>query len=98
MSLASSASISHAHEVATEMVAAANQFLGALSPELKEQATFPLADPEREDWHFVPKARNGASLKAMNARHQELAMALLRTGLSHPGMMRAEAVISLESV
>jgi len=33
-----------AHEVAGDMLAAANAFLGALSPDQKKQATYPLTD------------------------------------------------------
>jgi hypothetical protein len=87
-----------AHEAANEMVAAADQFLRSLSPELQKQATYKLTDAERENWHFVPLARQGVPLKQMNPQQRALALTLLRSGLSHTGAARAEAIISLESV
>jgi hypothetical protein len=87
-----------AHAPAVDMVAAANALLTTLSEEQKIKATYPLTDKERENWNFVPLARSGLPLKDMTAAQQELAFALLRTGLSHTGMARAEAIISLENV
>ena len=87
-----------AHAPAVDMVAAANALLTALSPEQKTKAAYPLTDKERENWNFVPLARSGLPLKDMNEAQQKLAFALLRTGLSHTGMARAEAIISLENV
>src|SRR5688500_215476 len=87
-----------AHAPAVDMVAAANALLTTLSAEQKTTATYPLTDKERENWNFVPLARSGLPLKDMSAPQQELAFALLRTGLSHTGMARAEAIISLENV
>jgi len=87
-----------AHAPAVDMVAAANAFLTPLSPEQKKMATYALTDKERENWNFVPLARAGLPLKDMSPAQQELAFALLRTGLSHAGMARAEAIISLENV
>ncbi len=87
-----------AHETANEMVSAANTFLGSLSPALKKQATYTLTDAERENWHFIPKDRNGLPYREMNADQKKLALALLRTGLSQRGMARAEAIMSMEIV
>src|SRR5687767_3071964 len=84
-----------AHAPAADMIGAANALLAALSPEEKTKATYPLTDKERENWNFVPLARAGLPLKDMSTAQQELAFALLRTGLSHAGVARAEAIISL---
>ena len=88
----------HAHEAATEMVAAAQQFLGALNAEQKKQATYPLTDAERENWNFVPIARNGLSFRSTSTTIQALGIALLRTGLSHTGVAKAQAVMQLELI
>jgi hypothetical protein len=80
------------------MFEAAEKFLGSLTPEQMQQATFALTDAERENWNFVPLARQGLPLKQMNAAQHDLALALLRTGLSDRGMVRAEAIISMELV
>lgn len=87
-----------AHAAAPEMQAAAEKFLGGLSADQAKQATFPLTDAERENWNFVPIARKGLPLKEMTAAQRELALGLLRTGLGHAGMLRAEAIMSMELV
>lgn len=89
---------SFAHEAADDMVATAKEFLAALSPELKQKAVYTLTDAERENWHFVPKDRNGVPLKQMSASQRDLALKLLKTGLSHRGSAKAEAIISMELV
>lgn len=87
-----------AHSAVAEMRSAAVTFLDSLSPELRKQATYALTDAERENWNFVPIARQGAPFKQMTAMQQALALALLRTGLSEAGMHRTHATISLELV
>jgi hypothetical protein len=87
-----------AHAPAVDMVNAAQKFLGSLSSDEQKKATYPLTDTERENWNFVPLARAGLPLKDMSPAQQDHAFALLRTGLSHAGMARAEAIISLENV
>jgi hypothetical protein len=88
----------HAHEAANDMLAAANEFLGALSAEQKKTATYPLTDAERENWNFVPLARQGLPFKKMSTDQHALGLALLRTGLSHTGVARVQAIIALELV
>jgi hypothetical protein len=92
------APLARAHEAANDMVAAATTFLGALSAEQKKQATYPLTDAERENWNFVPIERQGLPFKKMSTDQHALGLALLRTGLSHAGMARANAIISMELV
>jgi len=96
--LLAAASIARAHEVATEMVTAAKEFLGSLPAEQQKQATYPLTDAERENWNFVPVARQGLPFKQMTTSQQALGLALLRTGLSEQGLHRAQAVMALELV
>ncbi len=92
------AACGRAHDVAAEMRAAAQAWLEALDDKQRADAVFPLVDPERENWSFVPRSRQGVSLKRMTAPQRELALALLRTGLSHRGWGKAEAIIALENV
>ena len=87
-----------AHEAANEMVTAANRFLNALNADQKKQATYPLTDAERENWNFVPIERQGLPFKKMSTEQHALGLALLRTGLSHTGMARANAIMSMELV
>ncbi len=90
--------IARAHEVASDMVAAAEKFLGTLNADQKKLATYPLTDAERENWNFVPIARNGLPFNKTSTMQQALGIALLRTGLSHTGVAKAQAIMQLEFV
>ncbi len=87
-----------AHEPAADMLAASSAFLGSLSPDQASKATYKLTDRERENWNFIPTPRAGLPLAAMSPAQQDLALALLRTGLSHAGTARAEAIMAMENV
>ncbi len=88
-----------AHEVvAQDMFKAATVFLDSLSTDQRAKAVFALNDAERENWFFVPLARQGLPFKEMSTTQQALALAFLRTGLSHSGFRRAEEIIALELV
>src|SRR5688572_19911723 len=81
-----------------EMADAANKFLAALTPQQRAEAVFEFKDPQRFDWHFVPKSRKGLAFKEMTEPQSELAMALLRSALSASGLNKATNIISLEHV
>jgi len=83
---------------AGEMGAAANAFLSALTPEQKLKATFAFDAAERENWHFIPKDRNGLPLKEMTPAQRHLAYSLLSSGLSHRGYGKAVTIMSLEQI
>lgn len=80
------------------MVAAANQFLSSLTAAQRQQATYPLTDAERENWFFVPIERKGLPFSQTSTAQQALGLALLRTGLSHAGMIRTQAIMQMELV
>lgn len=94
----------HAHDSAAEMADAAKVWLASLSDEQKSIAVFPLADAERENWHFVPRPfegegmRKGLTIKEMRPDQRHLAYALLSTALSHRGYTTALEIMSLEQV
>ena len=83
---------------AREMAEAANNFLAALTPEQKGKAVFDFKDDQRFDWHFVPKPRKGLSLQEMTSPQRLLAHALLSSGLSQRGYMKAATIMSLEQI
>jgi len=87
-----------AHGPAEEMAEAAAHFLAALTPEQNGKATFELKDDERLNWHFIPKARKGVSLKEMTPAQRHLAHALLNSALSQRGYMKASTIMSLEQI
>jgi hypothetical protein len=87
-----------AHGPAEEMAEAANNFLAALSPEQKSKAVFAFKEDERMNWHFIPKARKGLPIGEMTTAQRPLAHALLNSGLSQRGYMKATTIMSLEQI
>jgi hypothetical protein len=81
-----------------EMVNAAEAWTSSLTPEQRKAAVFAFADQERENWHYIPKARQGVPFKAMTEPQRKLARALLESGLSQHGMVQADMVMALEQV
>jgi Protein of unknown function (DUF3500) len=83
------------------MATAAEKFLADLTPEQRQQATFPVASDERMRWHFIPNEmfpRKGVALRGMTPPQRERAMELLKSGLSQRGYVTATAIIELENV
>lgn len=87
-----------AHAPATEMAEAARAFLAALDSTQRERATYPLEDPERFNWHFIPRSRKGISWKDLGAAQRHLATALLASGMSQRGFVKATTIMSLEQI
>ena len=81
-----------------EMTRAAQKFVAALDPAQRARAVLGLAAPERGRWCCVPVKGDGLTLKDMTPAQQDLARALLRSGLSQRGATRAETIITLENV
>ena len=84
--------------VNAEMSKAAAAFWSALSPEQRQKAGFEMKDPERLNWHFIPRARKGLAVKEMSPEQRRLADTLLLTGLSEMGFKKATIIMSLEAV
>ena len=78
------------------MARAASAWLGSLGGHRGAQVAF--ADAERGNWHYVPRARRGVSLREMTEAQREAAWALVRSGLSSRGYERAEATMALQTV
>ena len=83
---------------AAQMAAAARDFLAALPADQRAQASFAFDDAERTNWHFVPLARKGVPLKALDDKGRAAAHALLRTGVSQRGYAKAQDIMALENV
>jgi hypothetical protein len=64
----------------------------------RQQAVFAFAGTERENWHFIPRDRQGLPLKQMTPPQRELAHALLASALSERGHATTRQIMSLESV
>lgn len=80
------------------MTDAANAWLGSLSDPQSARAAFDLTGEERVNWHFIPRDRNGLSIKEMSAEQRALAHVLLSISLSETGYAKATNIISLEKV
>ncbi len=80
------------------MTGAARNFLAALTPEQRAKATFAVDADERQNWHFIPKERLGLTLKEMAPAQRHLAFALLNSGLSSKGYVKATTIMSLEQI
>lgn len=87
-----------AEPAGVKMAAAAKEFLAALTPEQAAQAKFGYDDPERLNWHFIPRPRKGLPIKVLSGDALKKAHALLQTGLSQPGYEQALNVMSLEEI
>lgn len=87
-----------AHDAGQQMMDTANAFLAALTPEAKAKTVFPVESDERQDWYFVPRDRKGLTMKEMTPEQRLLAHALVSTGLSARGLVKATTIMSLEEV
>ena len=97
--LVSAPSSAWAHDTTIDnMVQTANAFLAALDGQQLAKARIPFASEERENWHFIPKPRKGLPLREMTPTQQHLATALLSSGLSVRGFVKAEEIMSLEDI
>lgn len=93
------AGFSHStQEAVGEMAAAARAWSGALTAGQRKDAVFAFPDKERENWHYIPRTRQGIPFKAMTDPQRKLARALLESGLSHRGIEQAGMVMALEKV
>src|SRR5688500_6191042 len=83
------------------MATAASAFLGSLSPEQRQRATFPFESEERFRWNFIPSEafpRNGLLVRDMTEPQRALAHGLLKTGLSQRGYLTYAAIMELENI
>jgi len=94
-------SVVAAERSATAMSTAATAFLGALTPEQRQQATFAFDSDERLHWHFIPTEmfpRKGLLVRDMTPAQRTLAHDLMKASLSQRGYMTATQIMDLENV
>ena len=87
-----------ASEPADAMRSASRELARSLSSEQRARAVFRFGDPERWDWHFVPRARRGLAVGELEPKQRELLRTLLRTGLSVEGERAVDGILVLEGV
>jgi uncharacterized protein DUF3500 len=101
LAVAALGSVVAADRSASTMAGAATAFLGALTPEQKQQATFAFDGDERLRWHFIPTEmfpRKGLLIRDMTPAQRKLAHDLMKAGLSQRGYMTASSIMELETV
>jgi Protein of unknown function (DUF3500) len=88
-----------APETIRAMLFATWALLYSLSPRQRQQAEFPLDDPRRTDWDFIPKPdRAGIALADLDRHQRVLAHTLLKSGLSLRGYTQALQIMATENV
>lgn len=80
------------------MLSAAQAFRQAITAEQLKQCSFAFDDPERVNWHFIPRERKGLPLRDLEGAALKAGHALIRSGLSDAGYDQALNVMSLEEV
>ena len=88
----------YAHNSAETMAETAKRFLASLTSDQTGKAVIPFDSDERMNWHYIPKERKGLPLKDMTPPQKHLASALLTSGLSQQGYIKATTIMSLEDV
>jgi hypothetical protein len=81
-----------------DMATAAQKLAAALPADQKQKLIYPYDDPERTNWHFIPKDRNGIVLWDLNGETRKVAEELVKAGLSAAGYAKTLQVRSLEEV
>ena len=90
--------VREAVEPAPGMAAAANSFLSALDRAKRAKARVAFNSGERLNWGYVPRERQGVSIKEMSSDERRAALALLKSSLSAGGFTKADAILRLEEV
>lgn len=83
-------------QVKSDMRMAAQDLVKVLYQEQIDQVMIPFADANRKDWNNLPThsfARQGLPLGEMNDRQKMALHALLQTGLSAQGYLKAQTII-----
>jgi hypothetical protein len=81
------------------MANAAQSFLDSLDEEQRAAAHWPFpVDEERLRWYYTPTDHGGLPLSRMRPSQQQLAFALLATGLSRPAYVTACTIVGLENI
>ncbi|MEY2726793.1 MAG: hypothetical protein RLZZ458_2660, partial [Planctomycetota bacterium] len=80
------------------MAAAATKLVATLPPDQQKKLSWDFNDPERLNWHFIPKERNGIVLRDLEGSARAAAEELVKAGLSAAGYAKTLQIRSLEEV
>lgn len=98
LSLPSAVTGQDAEQPGLKMAEAANAFLATLTAEQRDACTFSYDDPERINWHFIPRERLGVGLWDLEGKAADAANELVAAGLTVAGYHKVLEVRSLEEV
>jgi hypothetical protein len=98
LALFASSAVAQDASTAARMRSAAERLLAGLPADARQKASRPFDDPDRSDWHFTPRSRNGVSLKELDAPGRAAVHSLLETALSAPGYRKVVNIVELELV
>ncbi len=87
-----------AQDAPSSMVEAARSFLATLEDDQRGKAMMPFDGEERFNFHYTPVPRQGLPLNETSLEQRRAAHALLRSGLSSRGYLKATSVMQLEQV
>lgn len=79
-----------------EMTGLLRAWLDTLAPDLQAKARWPFDEPERHNWHYVPRRRQGVPLRAMSDAARLRVRDLLAFTLSADGLGRVDGIMRLE--
>ncbi|MEZ6131691.1 MAG: DUF3500 domain-containing protein [Planctomycetaceae bacterium] len=96
--LNTASAVEDAQPQGAQMAVAAARFVEVLDHSQKLKATFQYNDPERLNWHFIPRERKGVGLWDLDGAAREAAEALVSSGLTQAGYHKTLEVRSLEEV
>ena len=77
---------------------AARLFLNTLDTKRRERAMYSFDSCERQNWHYVPKTRNGLPRCDMNDVQLAASESLIRASVSEAGATKAMAIMANEAI
>lgn len=80
------------------MAECARRLIAALDADQRRRTVFSFDADERMNWQYIPKQRKGLPFKEMKTYQKDLSSALLASGLSQAGYIKAVTIMSLEDV
>jgi hypothetical protein len=87
-----------ASDTALRMGEAAEAFLASLRADQRKEVLFPVDSPERLNWDYRPRPRQGLPLLEMDSSQQRFAFALILSGLGRQGQTKAMNIMALETI
>lgn len=85
-------------EAGTRIAEAATRFLASLDEAQRAKTLIAFDAPNREDWHYIPRSRQGLTLGEMRPNQTQAARALFASVLNDKGLKLLDDVRVLEGV